>query len=254
MSSKVYIRVKDISDIKKVLNNHVLVRTHSKNVDKRTESGIYHIAPSETDWRPADHMDRMSEVVLVPDRLNYSDNPKYLGSMPWDTDMMLQPGDIVWHDFMNANNCPVVESDNQPDQEFKILNYFDIYMSKRVDNYIMLNGYMLLEEVCEKRKYESDLLDPKVDKRFAKVYLAGEPNREYRANVTDECVDVAPGDVIVKRKPEIHLYLESPDHCYFNGDDIYIILQRKDVYAILENYEAETANDYYRRTQRRPTA
>ena len=224
-----YIRLKDINEMKRVLNNRVLVKTRQRVTEERTASGIYKIAPSEVDWRPAEHTNRISEVVLVPDRLFYSEAPKDWDSMPWDTDMELQKGDIVWHDFLAAHNCPVATTDLQPDEEYKLLSYQDIYLAKRGEELICLNGYVLCEEVWE----ESLLIERSVNKKLGKVALLGNPNRSYRqSKQSDEGVDIKVGDVIIKRRKDIHILLESEDHRVL--DKPYFRIQRRDIYGILE--------------------
>ena len=250
MKNNFIIQVKDISDIKKVINNQVLIRTAHRNEDKKTDSGIILIAGTETDWRPAEHTNRISEVVLVPEKLHFSHRSADHDSMPWDTDMQIQVGDMVWHDFLAVHNCPVVLSDNQPDEEYKMISYFDLYVVQRGDEVIPLNGFCLCEEVCEDRLSDMQVTEPKVDKRLGKVAYLGMPNRSYRYNrhsvnravqtdfylndpaPTDEA-DVAVGDVFTKRRHDIHVMLESEDHTRFDGDKLFFVTQRKDMYSVV---------------------
>ena len=234
MKNDEYIRIKDISEIKGTLNNRVLVRTAYRNEEVMSEGGIILIAGTETDWRPAEHTNRISEVVVIPERLNFSNRPTDYDSMPWDTDIQIQVGDLVWHDFMAVHNCVNVVADNQPDEEYKLLNYQDLYVVKRGEEIIPLNGYCLCEEVLEKRLSDMQVTDPKVDNRFGKVVYLAEPNREYRQSKTTDEAEVAVGDVIIKRKAAIHILLESKDHARFDGDKMYFIIQRRDVYGVVE--------------------
>lgn len=231
MKEQAWIRLKDISEMKRVLNNKVLVKTHYKSTDARTEGGIYKIAPSETDWRPADHTNRISEVVLTPDSLFYSEVTKDWNSMPWDTDMELQKGDLVWHDFLAAHNCPIATTDQQPDEEYKLLPYQDIYLVKRGEEFICLNGFVLCEEVFdEPTKFETA---KKLNPKFGKVAYLGKPNRAYRqSKSSDDNIDIKVGDVIIKRKKDIHILLESADHQQL--DKPLFIIQRRDIFGILE--------------------
>jgi len=233
MKNKEYIRIKDINDFKQVLNNRVLIRTAIRNEDRTTKGGVYYIAPSETDWRPAEHTNRISEVVLPPKKLNFSNRPTDYDSMPWDADVEIKAGDIVWHDFMAVHNCPVILSDAQPDEEYKLVNYQDLYVVKRDEEIIPLNGYCLCEEVSEERLSDMQVTDSKVDKRFGKVAYLGKPNREYRQSTFTDDAEVAVGDIIIKRKPDIHILLESEEHRQL--DKMYFIIQRKDIYGVVEN-------------------
>jgi len=105
---------------------------------------------------------------------------------------------------------------------------------KRGEEIIPLNGYCLCEEVLEKRLSDMQVTDPKVDNRFGKVVYLAEPNREYRQSKTTDEAEVAVGDVIIKRKAAIHILLESKDHARFDGDKMYFIIQRRDIYGVVE--------------------
>jgi co-chaperonin GroES (HSP10) len=225
--------LKSISQVKKVLNNRVLVRTKYKAVEARTKGGIYLISPSDLDWRPAEHTNRISEVVLPPERLDFNKRPD---SMPWDTDMELQKGDIVWHDFMAAHNCPVLRTAEEPEEEYKLLSYYDIYLAKRGEEFIPLNGYVLCEEVKEeKSKLE---IDNKINKKLGKVVYLGKPNRSYKDSKATDEADIQEGDIIIKRREDIHILLESAEHQQL--DKPYFIIQRKDIYA---KYETSHSNN-----------
>ena len=221
-----FIRIEDINQIKKVLNNKVLLRTVYKATEQR-RSGIYLIAPSETDWRPAEHTNRISEVILPPESLFFND--KSNRSLPWKTEIEIKKGDIVWHDFMAANNCIVIKTDKQPEEEYKLLDYNDIYVIKRNGDLIPINGYILCEEVKEKK---SDLeISEKTDKRFGRVAYVGKKNKRYQNPHITEDIDISVGDIIIKRRADVHILLESEDHRQL--DKPYFIIQRKDIYGIL---------------------
>ena len=76
--------------------------------------------------------------------------------------------------------------------------------------------------------------DSKVDNRFGKVAYLAKPNREYRQSTFTDEAEVSVGDVIIKRKPAIHILLESKDHARFDGDKMYFIIQRRDIYGKVE--------------------
>ena len=218
--SQEHFRIKSISQIRKLISsrNQVLVKTLDKNEDSRTPSGIYKVG--DTDFNPAKHANRISEVIMVPDTLYYGLTwhkvyPKASESMPWRTDMELQVGDIIWHDYMNSLNCAVIDVDDERDEQYKLLNYYDIYVAKRkivldvwaegeyhdsrgscvimngvryggimegedIIAVIPLNGYVLCEEVLEERKSSMDVLEKHVDQRFGRVAFMGKKNYGYR--------------------------------------------------------------------------
>ena len=238
------------------------MRTVDKNEEAVTPAGIIKIG--DTDWKPSAHANRISEIVMVPDTLYYGlvwhvKYPNAPESMPWRTDIQIKPGDIVWHDYMNSLNCPIINVDDEPGEQYKLLNYYDLYVAKRkigshtrykvmqyvVENgqaleVIPLNGYVLCEEVLQERDGDLDVLDKHVDKKLGKVAFISNKNYEYRweqikapPKGTDkdgnEILEV--GDIIIKMNPDIHIMLEDPIHARFNKNTLYFIIQRKDIYA-----------------------
>lgn len=271
---KDYYRIKSISRVKKILScrNEILVRTMYDNEEDVTPSGI--IKVGDTDWEPAAHANRISEVVMLPNTLYYGLKwhkkfPNATESMPWRTDIQIQVGDIVWHDYMNSLNCPILDVDDEPGVQYKLLNYYDLYVVKRkeesavsivlnpgetfyyngetyiienegMNKIIPLNGYVLCEEVLEEQKGDMDVLEKHIDKRYGRVAFVGKPNYGYRCERIkqppiekdkDGDMGLVPGDVIVKKNPQIHIMLEDALHARFNGDTLYFIIQRKDIYA-----------------------
>ena len=262
-----------ISEFKRLIpsSNKVLARTYIKLEDKATKAGIFVI--TDTDFNPAMHANRISEVVLVPEYLYYSKS-KYSRTagtneaMDWDCDMQLKPGDIVWHSFLDGFNCQQIEVRDEPGVEYRLLDYRDIYIAKRkvrtapnhakvhddLDfssmmhdgiEYVCLNGYNLCEEVTMDESSaltgdkhpEIDFRDWSeiIDNRLGKVAFIAEPNREYfNSRSTDEGVDLKVGDVIVKKNPNIHILLEEPYHIMFPTGKLYFVIQRKDIYAKIE--------------------
>jgi len=215
----------------------VLIKRKYKATDHRTASGIYIIG--DTSFRPALHADRIGEVIKVPDTLffhlkSYDTYPYGGESMPWDCDMELQPGDTVVHTFMERHDIVNIEVDDEPGELYRLMPYDDIYVARRGDKVIPLNGYCLCEEV-EKEKFSSvlDLVheDP-VDKEARKPAYVGKPNRKYRESGTDDGSEISPGDIIIKRRGDIHIRLEEDLHRrFFDSPVMYFIIQRRDIYA-----------------------
>lgn len=271
-----YYRLKSIKEIKKLLscNNQVLARTVDKNEESRTKAGLYKVG--DTDFQPAKHANRISEVVMVPDTLYFGLTwhkvyPHATESMPWRTEQQLLPGDIIWHSYMDSLNCPMITCEDEPEEEYKLLNYYDIYVAKREiaqmssstgftqsfnygnEQYIKngnseiylivpLNGYILCEEVKEEKLGDLDVLDKHIDQRFGKVAFIGKKVTYRRERIGKPPVErdfdgddeFVPGDIIIKKNPKIHILLEDPLHCRFNGNTLYFVIQRKDIYAKYE--------------------
>jgi len=234
-----------------------------RNEEATTPSGVLKVG--DIDFQPAVHANRISEIIMVPDTLNYhlawhKRRPGISESMPWKTEVEIQPGDIVWHDYMDSLNCPMIITDDEPEERYKLLNYYDLYVAKRKISgkttisgpystsfnieeahvVIPLNGYLLCEEVLEERQGKFDVLDKHVDKRLGKIAFIGKKNEQYRWEQIgkppkgidkdgNEILEV--GDIIIKKNPDIHIMLEDTLHARFNKSKLYFIIQRKDIYA-----------------------
>lgn len=228
--------------MKLVTPNQVLVETLTRNLDKKTKSGI--LVVSDGDFRPAMHTDRVSMVIKCPSRLYFSRTPynrrgNSTETMEWKTDMELEEGDLVWHDFMAVHNCPVITVSNKPGKEYKLINYSDIYVARRGKKVILLNGYVL----CEPVKEVLGALDYREDREsfiLGKVAYAGKPNQEYRSLKYSDARDVRQGDIIIRRRitrregEDDRIFLEDPLHATFNGGKRYFIVQRKDILGKIE--------------------
>ena len=225
--------------------NQVLIKRKYKNEDQKTEAGILVVA--DTSFRPALHADRIAEVILVPDSLYYHSKEMNYGPepMPWLCDLEIKPGDTVVHTFMERDDIVNIEVDDEPGELYRLMPYDDIYVARRGEEIIPLNGYNLCEEV-DKPKI-SKLLDlvheEPVDRMIGKVVHAAKPNREYRlwnratkrwyGKDLDGEAMLSPGDIIIKRRGDIHIRLEEDIHArFFDSEVMYFIIQQKDIMAI----------------------
>ena len=228
--------------------NQILIKRKYKNEDQQTESGVFVITDST--FRPALHADRIAEVVLVPPGLYYHkhsySNYQYGGeSMPWDCDLELEVGDTVVHTFMDRTDIVNIEVEDEPGELYRMMPYDDIYVARRGDRVIPLNGYCLCEEVKKESMSKvldiiqfdkNDSMEEPIDRTVGKVAYVGKPNRAYRLDGTEEDYDggieVKVGDVIIKRRDDIHIRLEEDLHNkFFDSPVMYFIIQRKDIYG-----------------------
>ena len=211
------------------------------NLEDTTEHGI--IKAVDPSFRPNVHADRISEVVMVPEGLYYYPglykHKKATESIDWDTDMELLPGDIVWHNFMELTDTYNIKVRDDK-ALYKLLRYEDIYLAKRGEELIMLNGYCLCEEVLRERLSEFDVLDRDIDKNIGRVVLVGKRNRSYRVRSGIRDLDgddmLKVGDIIVKRRPDVHIRLEEDVHARFplGEKKMYFIIQRRDIFATID--------------------
>src|SRR5512133_102556 len=188
--------VDNIDQIKLLsINNVILAKQLTDNKNARTKGGIYLVG--DTDFRPAEHVDREFEVVKVPNGLFYKDN-WYEGtqirtdgrSMDWKTDIEVRPGDIVWCEYMEALNAPSVKVG---ETIYKLLKYERLFLATRItirtvyvkgfpdeietQRTFPLNGYCICEDVYIDNKLA---INPEIDMKLAKIAYIGTPNKEYR--------------------------------------------------------------------------
>ena len=231
-----------ISEIRSLLTcrNQVLVRRVYDNLEDTTPAGI--IKAVDPSFRPNVHADRISEVVMVPEGLYYYP-PMYkykqaTESIDWDTDMELRVGDIVWHTFMELSDTYNIKV-RDSGELYKLLRYEDFYLAKRGEELIMLNGYVLCEEVLRDRLGALDVLEREVDTTLGRVALLGNRNRAYRIRGGAKDLDgndiLKVGDIIVKRNPKVHIRLEEDVHAKFPLEKkMYFIIQRRDIFAVID--------------------
>lgn len=193
------------------------------------------------------HADRMGEVIMVPDGLFYHSHtyaayPHGNESMPWDCDMELQVGDIVVHTFFERNDIVNIEVEDEPGELYRLMPYDDIYVARRGDQVIPLNGYCLCEEI-EKPPLSTiiDIVEAEpINTNVGKIAYVAKSNREYRNDYTgiardlDGNADISVGDIIIKHRGDIHIRLEEDLHTqkFFDTKVLYFICQRKDMMGI----------------------
>lgn len=189
---------------------------------------------------------------MIPDGLFYHPHPydKYpFGgeSMPWDCDLELQVGDVVVHTFMERADLVNIEVEDEPGELYRLMTYDDVYVARRGDEIIPLNGYCLCEEV--KKESMSKILDiiefdkgqenmtDGIDHKIGKVAYVAKANRAYRSGDKEKDLDggaeINVGDIIIKRRGDIHIRLEEDLHKrFFDSPVMYFIIQRKDIMGI----------------------
>ena len=84
---------------------------------------------------------------------------------------------------------------------------------------------------------KDDNIEDPIDKQVGKVAYVGKPNRAYRGDgveyLWDDGVEVNVGDIIIKRRSDIHIRLEEDTHHkFFDSPVMYFIIQRKDIYGV----------------------
>ena len=234
-----------MQQIKKTLNNHVVVKLDPENKFIKLKSGIELLV--DTSFEPEKHVVRIGTVEKAPDKLIYKHGNT---GFPWKTTMELQEGDKVIMYFLAIQNCLRQEKKcyhKEGDDVWIYIKYHNIYAVIRDGKIIPVNGYLLVEPVEDPAWVKKvaqymclnielpDLRKPSLtDVTYGKISYAGIPNEQYADDTykTDELVDVKVGDTIVlKRIRDIPVEYEY--HAKIDGGKKMYRIQRHDILAVL---------------------
>src|SRR3972149_1264493 len=207
----------------KPVNNFCVLRRISDNFNETTDSGLYKASVLlHLNQMLDDYIDRVYEVVAIPDRLVlYNDKNKTSGvGAWWDTDVEIDVGDVVWVSYPSVLDVDVVRT---PQEEYYLVKYQELRMArKRNGSYMMLNGWILYSRIT--KETESIIVDPNVrkhiDRKIGKVLRFGKPNRSYHRTDKqtkkskwlglDGNLSLKKGEIFVKDNKEHELVLENP--------------------------------------------
>lgn len=174
----------DVSNIKP-LNNHVLVKS-TINTEK-TKSGIY----VDKDWNRANHVDRIQEVVAIPDSLIYND-PTNNKSSEWNTEIEVKPGDIVIADYMDVSDSQWF-TDRNMTVIYRFIPYTGIYCIKRDTELYPLNGYVILSKIKKEKRLLSYSKKELIETEGILEYI-GKRNKSYTTKTRSDATNIKIGD------------------------------------------------------------
>jgi len=218
------------------LSNHVLIEMVFSSDGVKTKSGIIvgfnkDVNYAEgSDSHDANLQEVWGVVARAPEKLYYNeDDPD---SMEWECDMELEVGDKVWGGIIEFANAQEILCE---DKLYKLIPYADLYVAKRGDKVIPLNGYILCQTVkCRKMSDLDYFSEMYVDQTRCIVKYVGKPNKRYKSDNMVDFADLRPEDeiVLVPRTP--FQFLERKTYMSaFNGDNLYIVLPRRKVSMVL---------------------
>jgi len=128
----------------------------------KTKGGVIlgHDTDIEFDSEETSHVADLAEVwarvYKLPDKLYYNKEDSH--SMPWDCDMELRIGDLVWFNAMESKNAVEIVSE---DKLYKLLPYQDMYCAKRNSYFIntsMLPSQLNAKEILDIWKQSEQLI------------------------------------------------------------------------------------------------
>lgn len=237
----------------KIPSNHIAVELLRLEKDAVTKGGIYAGFLEDVTWEkdgeshPADIAAVIGRVVKLPDKLYYNEEDIH-NSFPWDTDIDLEIGDLVWFNFIESLNTNEIQIDyNQSGIKHtkivRFIPYQDCYAAKRVTHAtslvinedttftktIMLNGYVLLEPIPLPRLSKLDhISQDKVYTDRGIVAYVGKPNRAYVNKNYSDNPDIEVGQTAYLMPGYTPFLLERQSSlAHFNGDKLYYCVQNR---------------------------
>ena len=226
--------------------NYVLVEMTHKSEGIKSKGGIIvgFLPEEEYEDETTSHAADLAEVYAIvyklPERLYFKkDDP---GSMPWDCDQELEIGDWAFFNVIESKNAVEILCE---DKSYRLIPYADCYCAKRkrwlskFDNkwttdVIMLNGYVLLEQIFTIIEHPLAVENKKEDKTRGIVRYIGKPNREY---VRPEYVDfkeLEVGDEVMFNPGSPVFKLERlAALARFDNNNLYNVVQRRRIALVL---------------------
>ena len=230
--------------------NQVLCHAYYDNTDMKTKSGIIigvnkELTYNESD-NPADdsaHAADFAEVSLrvykLPQKLYYNPEDKD-NSMPWETDMELEVGDLVWTNTIEALNAVTLVCE---DELYKLVPYQDLIVARRYvkENSIpelwtiCLNGHVLCEQVHKESLSEFDVTSAdKIDPTKGKIAYYGSLNKSYIREDLCDFVYLRKGDIVLFDRKVPPFLLERQKYAsQFDSEKLYWVVQRSRIVAVI---------------------
>jgi hypothetical protein len=178
----------------------------------------------DNEWHPSKYAVRKGVVRGVPSKL-YSHLDDVLG-MDWVTDIEIQEGDDIWFSGMIAHNAQKIMCG---DKRYILMHYEDLFVVKRGEKVIPLNGYIIMEPIESEIKALS-FSKNEIDDSKAVIVHNGSDNESYRIIVKQDDPYIEDGDIAILSGQAI-IYLEQKPYLSFNGKSM-IIMQKCNLYAV----------------------
>lgn len=229
----------------KPMSNHVFVEVEFNDSIKIGGQKMF----LETDFNPQDHVPVTGIVKKMPDKLYYTRDDKS-ESLQWETEIEVRLGDRIFFEYFASLMALAGMID--PAQEYKdpkyiihngkvyiFLKYDAIFFTKRNDDIIPVNGFLLCEPIKKHTKtysiYLPDDIRNKESNKYAKIFKAGSSNKEYLEEKYMDAKEAKAGDVVLFDK-FANQKVEYPLHQQFKHmgkeGSKYVAIQRRWVRAI----------------------
>ncbi|HEX9826280.1 MAG TPA: hypothetical protein VGA80_06745 [Flavobacteriaceae bacterium] len=201
------------------VNNFVLVEVEDFLHDRLLFSDEYNKNKSiyvDNSHLPFKYITRHGKVISLPEKLIYWYENKRIG-IAWQTNLDIKVGDEVWYYGLMGHTAEKVTYQGR---KFILINYEDLYVAKRGDEVIPLNGNVLLE-LLYKPVGGLSIKEREVDPYWAKVAYIGLKNTLYESSSKEDDDRIKKGAKVLisgipLRKMEMEPFLD------FDGKEYYI--------------------------------
>jgi len=220
----------DSLDNFKPISNSVLLRIDEMH-DEITYGTL--TLKLDTSFEVGKHAANKGVVIKVPEKFVYSDKSS-LNTGDWDTNIEVKEGDQVWFDYLTGIECNQIECKGKL---YYVLPYHTLYVTRRKEEVIPLNGYVLLEPIIKEEGYK-DFKFERERAKYAMVAYSGSCNKRYHNKQYYDDPDIKAGEKVIYGKVS-GLFLEQEEHSSFNGNKRYRIIQRRHLTGIIEKGEID---------------
>ena len=175
----------------------------------------------DTTYKPEDHVEIINEVIAVPERLKFNE---------WETEMQLKVGDRVWVQYLSIIKGERVQVGGEV---YVLVPYEKIILTKRGDDLVMLNGYVLIEPVLEETQQSGIIILLKQAKQASQrgyVRHMGIPNKRYTDESHTDEIDIKLGDMVGLK----HGYNSKLESSYHQTIGDYWVVQRRNIVAAFD--------------------
>jgi len=175
----------------------------------------------DTTYKPEDHVEIINEVIAVPDHLKFNE---------WETEMQLKVGDKVWVNYLSIIKGERVQVGGEV---YVLVPYEKIILTKRGDDIVMLNGYVLIEPVLEETQQSGIIILLKQAKQASQrgyVRHMGIPNKRYTDESHTDEIDIKLGDMVGLK----HGYNSKLESSYHQTIGDYWVVQRRNIVAAFD--------------------
>lgn len=243
---------------KVMLNNQVLVKILDDFISPHVQlkSGLW----QDITWEDTENAMFRGQVVKVPEKLKYyekdgvpnlENDGGVVSISDYDTTMELQVGDIIYYGYHHFKRVALKNGllfYNEDGEMFFPVKYDKIYCAIRNEQFVPVNGYVLVEDIPTQTSLIINHLEVFTKNRIdhialGKVIAAGSPLKQYMMKFKTEFFYrdhgfVQPGDEIFYHTsgPITAKYFEGPGCDYRATHERYIIAKLKNGKVIPNNH------------------